>query len=213
MTALVAWPLEHPAVDKLLAIIALAPMALILLGYRHRADLAVEDVLLGIEVCVVAVTMISRRPAKRVTRDPWLWALALLSVYWPMLLAPAYEIGQPVAPRGYTIALAVFAFGLSIWARVALGRNIGIVPAERGLSVDGPYRWVRHPICTALILAIVAAGMGGYTSRNACLDAAWCALLICKSIAEEIYLSRGIPYAAYMARVPDRWLPLRCLRR
>jgi protein-S-isoprenylcysteine O-methyltransferase Ste14 len=57
-----------------------------------------------------------------------------------------------------TIGTVLFASGiaLAIWARVYLGRNWGMPMTEKAepeLVTSGPYRFVRHPIYSGLLLA------------------------------------------------------------
>jgi protein-S-isoprenylcysteine O-methyltransferase Ste14 len=68
-----------------------------------------------------------------------------------------------VLPQGSWIAnlgIAVTLAGLliSVWARASLGRNwSGTVTVKVGhqLIRSGPYRWVRHPIYSGLVLATI----------------------------------------------------------
>jgi protein-S-isoprenylcysteine O-methyltransferase Ste14 len=58
------------------------------------------------------------------------------------------------------IGAAVFACGitLAVWARVHLGRNWGMPMTQRAepeLITSGPYRFVRHPIYTGLLTAML----------------------------------------------------------
>jgi len=58
------------------------------------------------------------------------------------------------------IGLAVFVLGLAlaIWARVYLGRNWGMPMSQKvdpELVTTGPYRAVRHPIYSGIILAMI----------------------------------------------------------
>jgi len=58
------------------------------------------------------------------------------------------------------IGLAIFLLGLAlaIWARVFLGRNWGTPMSEKvdpELITAGPYRTIRHPIYSGIILAMV----------------------------------------------------------
>jgi protein-S-isoprenylcysteine O-methyltransferase Ste14 len=49
-------------------------------------------------------------------------------------------------------------FAITFWARAILGNNWSgtvTVKVEHELIRTGPYRWVRHPIYTGLILAIL----------------------------------------------------------
>ena len=58
------------------------------------------------------------------------------------------------------IGLAVFVLGLAlaVWARVYLGRNWGMPMSQKTdpeLVTSGPYHSIRHPIYTAIILAMI----------------------------------------------------------
>jgi protein-S-isoprenylcysteine O-methyltransferase Ste14 len=58
------------------------------------------------------------------------------------------------------IGLAVFLLGLAlaVWARVYLGRNWGMPMSQKvdpELVTTGPYRKVRHPIYSGIILAMI----------------------------------------------------------
>jgi protein-S-isoprenylcysteine O-methyltransferase Ste14 len=61
---------------------------------------------------------------------------------------------------GPALTLAGIAF--TIWARVLLGGNwSGNVTLKHGheLVVDGPYRWVRHPIYTGILVALAGTAL------------------------------------------------------
>ncbi|HEY7378976.1 MAG TPA: isoprenylcysteine carboxylmethyltransferase family protein [Steroidobacteraceae bacterium] len=75
---------------------------------------------------------------------------------------PLYIIGA---------ALVALGLGFAVWARVHLGTNwSAVVTLKEGhvLVRTGPYRWVRHPIYTGLLVALLGTAL----SRND-----WCALL------------------------------------
>jgi protein-S-isoprenylcysteine O-methyltransferase Ste14 len=58
--------------------------------------------------------------------------------------------------------LFVCGLGLAIWARIHLGRNWGMPMTERvepELVTSGPYRFVRHPIYSGLLLALVGSAL------------------------------------------------------
>ena len=62
------------------------------------------------------------------------------------------------------LGLALFALGLgfAIWARVHIGRNWGIPMTQKDepeLVTSGPYRLVRHPIYTGIVVAGVATAV------------------------------------------------------
>lgn len=60
------------------------------------------------------------------------------------------------------VLLCIFGIGYAIWARVHLGRNWSPIPTVKEgheLITSGPYRLVRHPIYTGIILATVGTGL------------------------------------------------------
>jgi protein-S-isoprenylcysteine O-methyltransferase Ste14 len=62
------------------------------------------------------------------------------------------------------IGAVMFASGIAVavWARVHLGRNWGMPmtqKAEPELVTSGPYRFVRHPIYSGLLLALVGTAL------------------------------------------------------
>jgi protein-S-isoprenylcysteine O-methyltransferase Ste14 len=65
--------------------------------------------------------------------------------------------GAPWLPAlGIVIAVGGFAF--AIWARIHIGRNWSSAVTSRvqhELIRSGPYRWVRHPIYSGLMLALL----------------------------------------------------------
>ena len=63
-----------------------------------------------------------------------------------------------------TIGAVLFACGiaLAVWARVHLGRNWGMPMSQRAepeLVTSGPYRFVRHPIYTGLLIAMLGTAL------------------------------------------------------
>ncbi|MBV8301498.1 MAG: isoprenylcysteine carboxylmethyltransferase family protein [Candidatus Dormibacteraeota bacterium] len=101
------------------------------------------------------------------------------------------------------MGIAVFVLGLAgaAWARVYLGRNWGMPMTERAdpeLITSGPYRYVRHPIYTAIIVAMVgtAIGVGLFWLVPAVAAAAY---FIYSAGVEEKTMSRRFPdaYPAY----------------
>ena len=86
--------------------------------------------------------------------------------------------------------------------------NIRPMPKVHGVLVtNGPYRWIRHPMYTSLLLGSAALA---WTSSHVIAWAAWSALaiiLFLKSRLEERWMSKKHPgYAAYTLR-SKRFLP------
>jgi protein-S-isoprenylcysteine O-methyltransferase len=73
---------------------------------------------------------------------------------------PALTVTLPIALTGF--GLAVCGIGFSIWARLTLGENWSSSPTikqDHALVVRGPYRAVRHPIYTGLLVALLGSAL------------------------------------------------------
>jgi protein-S-isoprenylcysteine O-methyltransferase Ste14 len=60
--------------------------------------------------------------------------------------------------QGIGLALFVLGLALAVWARVFLGGNWGMPMTQKAdpeLVTSGPYRTIRHPIYTGMLLALV----------------------------------------------------------
>lgn len=99
---------------------------------------------------------------------------------------------------------------LMVWARVAFGRrsfHAAANPADGGLVTAGPYRYIRHPIYSAVCL-FSAAGLAGHWSwYAAALFAVILACALMRMRCEEVLLaSRYSSYHDYAAKTP-RMIP------
>jgi protein-S-isoprenylcysteine O-methyltransferase Ste14 len=68
------------------------------------------------------------------------------------------------SPILQAVGLILFAsgLGLAVWARIYLGRNWGMPMTERAepeLVTSGPYRFVRHPIYSGILLAVLGTAL------------------------------------------------------
>lgn len=191
----------------MIAVVACMPF--VYFGYYRyvHGGINLPLIALWIEFTLIVVPMVARRPPKRVTGNPWFWLLTLVETYWglvPALMGPGRSVGPAVASN----ILALCALAIAVWARLNLGRNIGFVPAQRELVANGPYRFVRHPIYTGIILSYVAIALRFCSPRNALVTGLGIFWFILKSLVEESFLRCDPEYAAYMQRVRARWLPL-----
>lgn len=89
-----------------------------------------------------------------------------LSVVAVLLIVRVFRTGSLAvhSPTLEVIGAVAFVLGLAlaIWARVHLGRNWGMPMSERQepeLITSGPYRYVRHPIYTGLLLGLVGTAL------------------------------------------------------
>jgi len=109
-----------------------------------------------------------------------------------------------------TLAIQVLAVLLMIWARLTFGLrsfHAAANPTAGGLVTRGPYRWLRHPIYSA-VLYFVWAGIAAHRSGSSVLVALLAsALLGVRMYGEEQLLRAMYPEYAEYARHTARVLP------
>jgi protein-S-isoprenylcysteine O-methyltransferase Ste14 len=104
-------------------------------------------------------------------------------------------------------ALVVGGLTFSVMARTCLGSNwSGVVTVKKDheLIRSGPYRWVRHPIYTGLLLALLGTALSIGNGRALVGLALIVVSALRKIEIEEHFLSDqfGDDYARYRAEVP-----------
>jgi protein-S-isoprenylcysteine O-methyltransferase Ste14 len=125
---------------------------------------------------------------------PWLWLTQRL---WPHSLA-IYWVG---------VALVVGGLLLTVWAREHLGRNWSgtvTVKKDHELIRTGPYAWVRHPIYTGGLTAVLGTAVASGTVGAFLGLAVIAAALLRKLRIEERFMAETFPdeYRRYREQVP-----------
>jgi len=114
----------------------------------------------------------------------------------------------PRAPETYWIgvALLVLGLGFSIWARRRLGRNWSgtvTVKQDHELIRTGPYRFVRHPIYTGILLGFLGTALALGELRGLIAVALVVLAFLLKIRLEEKWMIEtfGDAYRRYRAEV------------
>ena len=138
-----------------------------------------------------------------------LWLVTLASLLIALWLTDRHgmPIGWDEATRQYG-ALTLFGcgIGLRLWAIASLGRFFDArvtLHDQHSLVCSGPYRWIRHPSYTGLLLAFLASGlaMGDWLALGALFLPIALAVHIRIRIEEQVLSSRfGAAYAEYSRR-------------
>ena len=110
----------------------------------------------------------------------------------------------------FVIAIQSFALVLFLWARITFGRrsyHVGANPTEGGLVETGPYRYIRHPIYTALCL-FTGAGAAAHLSWKTGLAFGVILLFsLIRIFCEESLVSERYPEYTEYSRRTSRMLP------
>ena len=200
--------LSSPWLDRTVAAVACVPLAYGVyyryVHFHHGLPL-IASVL---NTSLLIATMVIRRPPKRVTPNPWYWLVAFVASYWLVFILFFLEKGRPLTANWMSDSIAILGLLIVIGARFSLGRNIGMVPAQRELVHGGAYAYMRHPIYTGVLLTNTAFVLRAYSPLNVLLlglGVFW--FIPIKSLIEESFLHHDPQYAAYMQRVRSRWIP------
>jgi len=115
----------------------------------------------------------------------------------------------PPSPAACSIGVALVIAGLAfaIWARVHLGGNWSgtvTVKQDHELIRSGPYAYVRHPIYTGLITALLGTAVASGTVHGVIGLAIIAAAFVRKLRTEEEFMRETFPgeYQRYSAEVP-----------
>ena len=163
---------------------------------------ALPAALLGAQDLLVVALLLVRRPSRTVSRR---WSDRLIAA--AALLVPLGLDAPRVAAGSVSAVLEIAGLLLALLATATLGRHLGVLPAMRGLTTQGVYAVVRHPMYAAYMLLFIAYVAGAPSVLNATVAVAACALLVVRLRIEETMLGRQADYQEYRRRVPWRLVP------
>jgi protein-S-isoprenylcysteine O-methyltransferase Ste14 len=140
-------------------------------------------------------------------------------VYWLSVLAwminPSWMAWSsdplPISLRWSGVAALLTGAALLIWTFRTLGTNLTdtvVTRQSHTLVVNGPYRWIRHPLYSSAALLIVAISLAAANWFFFVTGVAVLSILIVRTRTEEQHLVArfGDSYERYMKRT-GRFVP------
>jgi protein-S-isoprenylcysteine O-methyltransferase Ste14 len=201
-------PLPGEKVRDLIAraciVVLFTLLSINLLGHFLRTGRVTGLLLLAGEALVVILTVVRRR-ARLVDRSLSAAVMTTLSLAGPPLLRGSEAL--PVAPDAFTAIVSAFGLILVIVGKMALGRSFGVVPANRGVVVRGPYSFVRHPIYTGYLITHTGFLLANPMPWNIAIVLISDAALVVRALMEERVLKADAEYQGYCQRVGWHLVP------
>jgi protein-S-isoprenylcysteine O-methyltransferase Ste14 len=156
-----------------------------------------------LEASAAALFLVRRQPLA-VSASVVAWIAAPVGSFGMLLARPGGNGGLPhvVAEPLQLVGVVVALVSLGV-----LGRSFGLVAANRGVRISGPYRLVRHPVYLGYLFTNIGYVLENPTSRNGALLALALAGQLVRIREEERVLGRDDAYRSYMTRVRSRLIP------
>jgi protein-S-isoprenylcysteine O-methyltransferase Ste14 len=153
---------------------------------------------------LIILLLVFRRESRRLSRHPWDWIVAIGGSFSVLLVRPT---ATAIASEFICVLLQFAGTVFEIYAKIVLGRSFGIVPADRGIVVGGPYRIVRHPIYLGYFVTHIGFLLANWSPRNIALYIVTYFFQISRILAEERILREDESYRAYCRCVRHRMIP------
>jgi protein-S-isoprenylcysteine O-methyltransferase Ste14 len=159
--------------------------------------LVTESILVGFIICRKSANNLSLRWSD--------WFLAFGATSLPLLAKP--QVATPHLWNDLAVILMFLGLFIQVVSKFALGRRFGVVAANRGLCLYGPYRLVRHPIYMGYLFTHIGLCLLNPSPWNLVLFACVYALQIPRIWAEERMLNEDESYQQYTRLVRFRLIP------
>jgi protein-S-isoprenylcysteine O-methyltransferase Ste14 len=166
----------------------------------------VTGLLLLVGESLVVVLTVLRRRANIVDRSAAAAIMTTVSLAGPALLR-ATDGHASIVPDQMTALVSSIGLVLVVIGKITLGRSFGVVPANRGVVVRGPYSFVRHPIYTGYLITHVSFLVAHPAPWNFSVILIADFALIVRALMEERILSADAAYQQYCRRVGWHLVP------
>jgi protein-S-isoprenylcysteine O-methyltransferase len=138
-----------------------------------------------------------------------IWAVILVSIAAGIYVAAHWRAATLPHPRLFAlVGLLIFLPGLVLrwWAIIRLGRFFTVdvtIAKDHALVESGPYRWVRHPSYTGVLLGFIgfALSLSNWAAFLVIVLPIFAAFIYRMKVEEQaLHAALGEPYGAYIRR-------------
>jgi len=205
----VAFGRLRPDVGRLIMVPAFAGAVVAdALSLEHGAHSGAAGVLrsagtvLALAFYALAICCYLRRgPAIATSGSVTAHAAAITATWLPFALPLLH--GAPPGPDRQALADALLTCGMgwAVWSLRYLDRNVSVLAQARDVVVQGPYRWVRHPLYSGEMVSSLGLAIAVNSYPALALWTAMCGLQFYRAVREEQVLLQACPaYRSYQSR-------------
>ena len=159
-----------------------------------------------VDQLIILLFILFRRSTTDISLRPGEWFAGFVGTFLPLLVAPV-GVGDAVAPGAMILLLMLVGVAVHLGAKLILRRSFGVVAANRGVKVSGPYLFVRHPMYAGYMIVQAGFLLSGPSIQNVAVILTCWALYVWRIRAEERVLSQDEAYVRMMERTRYRLLP------
>jgi protein-S-isoprenylcysteine O-methyltransferase Ste14 len=152
------------------------------------------------------IYIVWRKPSITLSQVPSDWVFAILGTVMPLMINPPVGV-PPFVPLAVCSGIMTAGLFLQVSAKLVLGRAFGIVAANRGVKMLGPYQFLRHPIYAGYTLTHVGFLLAAPSLTNTLIYATGFTIQVIRIFREERVLMQDPGYCVFATRVRYRLLP------
>jgi protein-S-isoprenylcysteine O-methyltransferase Ste14 len=128
-------------------------------------------------------------------------AAAITATWLPFPLPLVHGAPPGQGRQALSAVLLICGMAWAVWSLRVLDRNVSVLAQARDVVVQGPYRWVRHPLYAGELVSSLGIAIAVNSSTALALWLALCGLQIYRAVREEQVLLQALPaYRSYRSR-------------
>ena len=152
-------------------------------------------------VLTIGLAIFARVPFER-DWNPFSLAAALCGTFY--FLAFRIEPGIRLVPELCAAGIQILGVAIQVYAKCSLRRSFGLLPANRGVMVFGPYHIVRHPMYLGYMVTDMGFILANFGFWNVLVVLLQWSLQVGRIMQEERLMKKDDAYRSYMSRVRYR---------
>ena len=160
-------------------------------------------ILLTLSEMLGVIFILTRRPGQISVQASSVF-VAFAGTALPLLVRPG---GISLVPSLVSSGMMLIGLVLSLLSKLYLNRSFGLVAANRGIKVGGPYRLVRHPMYLGYIINQLGFLAASFSLANLGIYLLAWAFQIARVRAEEHVLQQDSSYRQFAGRVTAKLIP------